>query len=103
MTVNEFRLTAGNAEASPVVTAAGEIDLANVDQFSAVLSRAADGNAAVTVDLTAVTYCDSAALRELFSTAAVAKLELVVPANGPITTLLRISGLDKVASVTVVD
>ena len=45
----------------------------------------------------------SAALRELFSVAANAKLELVVPANGPITTLLGISGLDKVATVTFVD
>ncbi len=87
----------------PTVTASGEIDLANVDQFAAVLSQAAEAHEVITVDLTAVTYCDSAALRELFSAAANAKLELVVPARGSITTLLRISGLDKVASVRVVD
>ncbi|OBB70517.1 STAS domain-containing protein [Mycobacterium sp. 852014-52144_SCH5372336] len=103
MTRNQFRLEPGGAEAPPVVTAVGEIDLANVDEFSDVLTRAAEDNSSVTVDLTGVTYCDSAALRELFSVAANAKLELVVPTNGPITTLLGISGLDKVATVTVID
>lgn len=103
MTNNQFRLTAANVEAPPVVTASGEIDLANVDEFGAVLARAAADSSAVTVDLTQVTYCDSAALRELFSVAASAKLTLVVPARGPITTLLRISGLDKVATVNVID
>ena len=86
-----------------MVVASGEIDLANVAEFGAVLARAAADSQAVTVDLSAVTYCDSAALRELFSVAATAKLTLVVPARGPITTLLSISGLDKVATVTVID
>jgi anti-anti-sigma factor len=103
MTDNQFRLVDANAEAPPVVIATGEIDLANVDEFGAVLARAAADNSAVIVDLTTVTYCDSAALRELFSVAAAAKLTLTVPARGPITTLLSISGLDKVATVTVVD
>ncbi|BBY44783.1 STAS domain-containing protein [Mycolicibacterium celeriflavum] len=100
---NQFRFNAGSAEACPVITAVGEIDLANVDEFSEVLSRAAADSSAVTVDLTRVTYCDSAALRALFSVAESAKLDLIVPAKGPITTLLAISGLDKVAAVTVVD
>ena len=99
MTADQFQLTPADAEAPPVVTASGEIDLANVEAFSAVLTRAAAGNSAVTVDLSAVTYCDSAALRALFSVAAAAKLTLVIPARGPITTLLSISGLDKVATV----
>lgn len=103
MTRNQFRLTAGSAEVAPVVAAEGEIDLANVDEFRDVLSGAVADNASVTVDLTGVTYCDSAALRELFSVAASAKLNLVVPTEGPITTLLAISGLDKVATVTIVD
>ena len=102
MTCKQFRLNAGSAEASPIVTAEGEIDLANVDEFSAVLSSAAVDNTSVTVDLIGVTYCDSAALRELFSVAASAKLNLVVPTRGPITTLLAISGLDKVATVTII-
>lgn len=103
MTRNQFRLKSGSDGVSPIVTAVGEIDLANVNEFSTLLSRAAADNSSLTVDLTGVTYCDSAALRELFSVAARAELNLVVPANGPITTLLGISGLDKVATVTVVD
>ncbi|MEO3759604.1 STAS domain-containing protein [Mycobacterium sp. B14F4] len=103
MTDNQFRLRAADAEAPPVVIASGEIDLANVDEFGALLARAAAAGSSVTVDLSAVTYCDSAALRELFSVAAAAKLTLVVPAGGPITTLLGISGLDKVATVNVID
>lgn len=103
MTSKQFRLTAANAEEPPVVTATGEIDLANVDEFGAVLARAAAESSAVTVDLSQVTYCDSAALRELFSVAAAAKLTLIIPPRGSITTLLSISGLDKVATVTVID
>jgi anti-anti-sigma factor len=103
MTRNQFRLTAESAEAPAVVTAEGEIDLANVDEFNAVLSSAAADNTSITVDLTAVTYCDSAAVRALFSVAASAELNLVVPTNGPLTTLLAISGLDKVATVSIID
>lgn len=103
MTTSQFRLTGADAELPPVVTATGDIDLANIDEFGAVLARAAADNAAITVDLSEVTYCDSAALRELFSVAATTKLTLIVPAHGPITTLLNISGLDRVATVAVVD
>jgi anti-sigma B factor antagonist len=103
MTNSQFRLTAARAELPPVVTATGDIDLANVDQFEDVLTQAAADNAAITVDLTRVSYCDSAAVRALFAAAAATKLTLIVPSNGPITTLLGISGLDRVATVTVVD
>lgn len=104
MSPEQFRLTTAETDSSAVVVATGEIDLANIDQFGAVLTRAtADSSAAVTVDLTQVTYCDSAALRALFATAAATKLTLIVPSRGPITTLLGISGLDKVATVNVVD
>ena len=103
MTNDQFRLIAAKAEVPPVVTATGDIDLANVDKFEDVLARAAADSTSITVDLTSVTYCDSAAVRALFSAAASAKLALIVPARGPITTLLGISGLDRVATVTVVD
>ncbi|AMO63756.1 anti-anti-sigma regulatory factor (antagonist of anti-sigma factor) [Mycolicibacterium phlei] len=103
MTANQFQLTSGSGETSAVVTATGEIDLANVGEFAKLLTQAAESGSDVTVDLTEVSYCDSAALRELFSVAATAKLNLVVPATGSVPTLLRISGLDKVATVTIVD
>jgi anti-anti-sigma factor len=96
-------MSAAEAEQPPVVTARGDIDLANVNEFSDVLTAAAAGSDALTVDLSEVTYCDSAAVRALFSVAATTKLNLIVPASGTIMTLLSISGLDRVATVTTRD
>jgi anti-sigma B factor antagonist len=103
VTNSQFRLSAAEAEQPPVVTASGDIDLANVNEFSDVLTRAAADSDAITVDLSDVTYCDSAAVRALFAVAATTKLGLIVPASGPIMTLLRISGLDRVATVVTRD
>ncbi|WP_101951246.1 STAS domain-containing protein [Mycobacterium sp. 3519A] len=103
MTTSQFRMSAAEAEQPPVVTARGDIDLANVNEFSDVLTAAAAGSDAITVDLSEVTYCDSAAVRALFSVAATTKLNLIVPASGTIMTLLSISGLDRVATVTTRD
>lgn len=99
MTNSQFRLSAAEAEQPPVVTASGDIDLANVNEFQDVLNRAAADSDAITVDLSDVSYCDSAAVRALFAVAATTKLGLIVPATGPIITLLSISGLDRVATV----
>jgi anti-sigma B factor antagonist len=103
MTNSQFRMSAEEAEQRPVVIATGDIDLANVNEFSEVLDRAAANNDAITVDLSDVTYCDSAAVRALFAVAATTKLALIVPATGPILTLLSISGLDRVATVVTRD
>ncbi len=103
MTNSQFRMSAAEAEQPPVVTATGDIDLANVSEFQDVLNSAAADSDAITVDLSDVTYCDSAAVRELFAVAATTKLGLIVPATGPIMTLLSISGLDRVATVTTRD
>jgi anti-sigma B factor antagonist len=103
MTNSQFRLSAAEAEQSPVVTASGDIDLANVNEFQDVLNRAAADSDAITVDLSDVSYCDSAAVRALFAVAATTKLGLIVPATGPIITLLSISGLDRVATVATRD
>jgi anti-sigma B factor antagonist len=100
MTNSQFGLSAAEAEQPPVVTATGDIDLASVNEFQDVLNRAADDSDAITVDLSDVSYCDSAAVRALFAVAATTKLGLIVPATGPIMTLLSISGLDRVATVT---
>lgn len=64
MTDNRFELTAAESKVPAVVTAGGEIDLADVERFAAVLARAAADSPAVIVDVSAVTYCDSAALRD---------------------------------------
>ena len=103
MTNSQFRMSAEEAEEPPVVIATGDIDLANVNEFSEVLDRAAANNDAITVDLSDVTYCDSAAVRALFAVAATTKLGLIVPTTGPIMTLLSISGLDRVATVVTRD
>jgi anti-sigma B factor antagonist len=103
MTDSQFRMSAAEAEQPPVVTATGDIDLANVNEFSDVLTHAAAESDAITVDLSEVTYCDSAAVRALFAVAATTKLGLIVPATGPIITLLNISGLDRVATVVTRD
>jgi anti-sigma B factor antagonist len=96
---SQFRLTPAIAEQSPVVTATGDIDLANVAEFQKMLTKAAADSDSITVDLSEVSYCDSTAVRALFAVAATTKLALIVPAEGPITTLLGISGLDRVATV----
>ena len=103
MNNRQFQMSAADAEQPPVVTASGDIDLANVNEFSAVLDRAAADSDTITVDLSEVTYCDSAAVRALFAVAATTKLALIVPTTGPIITLLNISGLDRVATVATRD
>jgi anti-anti-sigma factor len=103
MTNSQFRLSAAEAEQPPVVTASGDIDLANVSEFQDVLNEAAADSDAIAVDLSEVTYCDSAAVRALFAVAATTKLGLIVPTSGPIITLLSISGLDRVATVATRD
>jgi anti-sigma B factor antagonist len=86
------------------VWAAGDIDLTNVGRFQAALDIAAAAAAAFIVDLTAVTYCDSAAIRALFIAARQARLTIRVAAAGPINeTLLRVSGLDQIATVVTLD
>jgi anti-sigma B factor antagonist len=103
MTNSQFRMSAAEAEQPPVVIAIGDIDLANVNEFQVVLNGAAADSDAITVDLSDVSYCDSAAVRALFAVAATTKLALIVPATGPIITLLSISGLDRVATVATRD
>jgi anti-sigma B factor antagonist len=103
MSEAQFRFADGNGDRAPVVTATGDIDLANVNQFHDVIATAADNADAITVDLSEVSYCDSATVRALFSVAATTKLSLVVRTAGPIKTLLSVSGLDRVATVTTAD
>jgi anti-sigma B factor antagonist len=99
----QFRLVGASGEQAPIVTATGDIDLANVTEFQDMMTKAANGASALTVDLSAVSYCDSSAVRALFSVAAITKLSLVVRSEGPIRMLLSVSGLDRVATVTAAD
>ena len=101
MTEAQFRVTADSE--TPIVAASGDVDLANVAEFQAVLADAAAGAPVLTVDLTELRYCDSAAVRALFAVAATTAVTMVERENGPIKTLLTISGLDRVATVTTRD
>ncbi|HVQ98151.1 MAG TPA: STAS domain-containing protein, partial [Mycobacterium sp.] len=63
--------TARGDDGRLVLTAAGEIDLSNIDTFSEVLGKAitetAGPGGTLTVDLSAVEYLDSAAINALFT------------------------------------
>jgi anti-anti-sigma factor len=95
----KFLVTKASDGRPPAVAVAGDIDLANVDDFEDAMTAAIDGSSELTVDLTRVSYCDSAAVRALFSKAATTKLTMIVRPAGHITALLGISGLDRVATV----
>ena len=99
MTQARFEVTKASGDHPPAVAVAGDIDLANVDDFEAAMATALNGSKELTVDLTEVSYCDSAAVRALFSTAATTQLTMIIRPTGHIATLLGISGLDRVATV----
>jgi anti-sigma B factor antagonist len=99
MTDAQFRITVASGDETPTVVASGDIDLANVADFTDAMAKPANASTALTVDLTAVNYCDSAAVRALFAVAATTELTMIVASTGPIKTLLGISGLDRVAAV----
>jgi len=98
-----FAVTVASADRPPVVVVSGDLDLANVGEFESAMNDARNGSTALVVDLTDVSYCDSAAVRALFALAATTELTMVVAPTGHITTLLGISGLDRVATVITKD
>ena len=86
------------------VRAAGDIDLTNLGQFQAALDQAAAASGDIIADMTAVTYCDSAAIRALIIAARQARLTIQVSSAGPLSgTLLKVSGLDQIAAVVTLD
>jgi len=83
-----------------ILNAAGEIDLSNVDAFTAALEAALrETGEVLTVDLTSVTYLDSAAINALFVHAD--KIRIV--ANRMLNAVLTISGLADLVAVDIVD
>jgi len=94
-----FDVVPGTGQQPAAVRAAGDIDLASAAAFQAALAEAAASADAITVDLTGVTYCDSAGIHVLFTAATHDRLTLIVPEAGPISTILTIAGLDKITTV----
>lgn len=84
-------------DGASVVTAAGEIDLTNIDAFAAALDEARPRreDTPVTVDLSGVEYLDSGGINVLFAHAG--GIHLI--ANPILMPVLKISGLTDVASV----
>jgi anti-sigma B factor antagonist len=83
-----------------VVSAPAEIDAANAgDVLEGLLTAIRDGPAALIVDLTATTFCDSAAVHALvkaFKEAGASGVELRLAAGGPaVGRLLEITGVDQ--------
>jgi anti-sigma B factor antagonist len=99
-----FEFLPADDHESAIVWATGDIDLTNVGLFQAALDAAAAAATAFTVDLTAVTYADSATIRALINAARQARLTIQVGTTGSVTnTLLKVSGVDQVATVVTLD
>ena len=82
-----------------VLSASGELDMSNVDVFTAAIadamSPASQDGGVLTIDLTGVEYLDSAAINGLFGHAD--RIRLIV--NPILMPVLKVSGLTAVASV----
>ena len=91
--------TARRTDGKLVLTAAGEIDLSNVDAFSQALTGATtelgSGGETLTVDLSAVEYLDSAAVNVLFARAD--HIDLI--AHPLLMSIFTISGLAELVTI----
>ncbi|WP_405150309.1 STAS domain-containing protein [Sphaerisporangium sp. NBC_01403] len=95
MTTSLTLATSRRPDGTPVLVVRGEIDMSNAGEFDAAITRAANGDAPLLVDLSAVEYLDSAGLTVLFAHAS--GIELV--ANSLLAPVLSISGLADVTTV----
>ena len=91
--------TARRDDGKLVLTAAGEIDLSNIETFTQALTTAiaetAGSGGRLTVDLSAVEYLDSAAINALFIHAE--HVQLI--ANPLMMRVFEISGLTELAAI----
>ena len=93
----QFRLHQSDGAEPPRVSASGDIDLHNVEALQRLILDA--DSPALVVDLSAVTYCDSATLGVLLAAAKTTRLTLVVTAGVTTHRLITLTGLDRVANV----
>ena len=82
-----------------VAKVSGEVDLANVDTFRQALESGAQQGGTLSVDLTGVTYIDSAGIAVLFARAAHGPLEIRCSADSAVAPLIDITRLGDVASI----
>ena len=90
-------------DGTPRVIAAGEIDISNIHAFTEALTSASEGNRrAITVDMSAVKYLDSAGINVLFKHAdEIDHLHLIV--HPFLLRILNITGLSDIATVQPAD
>lgn len=88
-----------DVDGTPRVVAEGEIDLSNVASFAQALAGASAGDRSpLTIDLSAVSYLDSAGINALFDHAEVVDgLHVIV--HPLLVRVLSISGFNKIATV----
>lgn len=91
--------TARHDDGKVVLSAAGEIDLSNVDAFNDALitatTEAASSGGMLTVDLSAVEYVDSAAVNALCARAD----HIQIIAHPLLKSILTVSGLDELVTI----
>lgn len=91
--------TAHGNDGKPMLIAAGEIDLSNVDTFAQALTAAVTNTASsgetLTLDLSAVEYLDSAAINVLFPHAE----HIRIIAHPLLIRVFAISGLTEIATI----
>lgn len=91
--------TAHGNDGKPVLVAAGEIDLSNIDTFAqaltAAVTDAASSGETLTLDLGAVEYLDSAAINVLFPHAE----HIRIIAHPLLIRVFAISGLTELATI----
>jgi len=97
------RVQTTSARGTLHITVSGEVDLSNAAAIERELCGAISHQPrAVLVDLTALTYLDSAGIRILFTLASLLEplrimMKLIVPLDSPIRRLIELSGLESFA------
>jgi anti-sigma B factor antagonist len=87
--------TRQDGDGTTVLSAVGEIDMSNVEDFRDALSQAGAGGAGFVVDLTGVGYLDSAGLTALLPYAP----RIRVISTAVLAPVLSVSGLDPITTV----
>jgi anti-anti-sigma factor len=99
------RVDTSAEDGSMHIALSGEIDLANAATVEDKIREAVSHQpATVSVDLTELTYLDSAGIRILFGLASRLQalrivLELVVPVDSPARRLIELSGFESLAAL----
>ncbi len=100
------RVVVENDESPPIATVIGEIDLSNAEELEERLGSLADsGSAGLVVDLSEVSYLDSAGVRLIFRLSETlssrsGRLCVVVGPDSPLRRVLVLSRADAVVAMS---